>query len=195
MLNQPEILKIKERLDEYGTFPESVKNEWLDHICCLVEEFLSQGFEFEKASEFAFDRFCANDLSSIHEQFQQMVKPNINLMKKMIQAATSLCLMTLCAGILLNYLHMKWGRIMLDLGLLSCMFYAIPVHLSIGNITDLSLKIIRYRKSLLVSSFVIGVGTLLSVLHLKGATVLLILGVFVLMILIPGIALSKLQVE
>ena len=93
-LSDTQVAFIEARLAERGLRDGELRNELLDHLCCVVEEQLAVGYPFAQAVEIAFALFPPGTLKRIESETD-----SITLQKKTIMKATTLFVFSLLLSI------------------------------------------------------------------------------------------------
>jgi len=81
---------------------EPLKGELLDHICCMIEEKITNGENFQEASEAVFDQFRKDDLKKIKDQTIHSLNQKSLTMKKISFLVLGLMLTTVTIVLSIN---------------------------------------------------------------------------------------------
>ena len=65
VLNELQIKRIADTVNESNIASAEMKDDLIDHLCCIAEDEMSKGNDFETAYRVAFQRFCPNGLNEI----------------------------------------------------------------------------------------------------------------------------------
>lgn len=83
LLNFEQLQTIQEYVADSGLQILEVQEDVVDHLCCLVEEKMEKGFDFESALMDAQQYFSVNDLKAIQEDtiYYLTIKKRIIMIK------------------------------------------------------------------------------------------------------------------
>lgn len=178
-LSKEHIDIIRYRIDQSDITMHTLKDDVLDHVCCVVEQKIREGKPFEIAMQEAFHEIAPHGLDEIQRKtFYLLKSPKIIFMKKVMYLTGLLCATALSLGWLFVTLRWPGGRELFNIGFLAFLWVFVPM-----------LAVDRYRVSLrkakseklriiigTISGFIIGLSLVFKVLHLQGADVVLIVG-------------------
>ena len=82
MLNDTQIKYLETRLGEVRLRNRGLKEEFLDHLCCNVEEQMNSGLSFRQAMQTTFDTFQKDEMQDIQSQIF-----SIHLKKRMMKVS------------------------------------------------------------------------------------------------------------
>ena len=68
VLNELQIKRIADTVNESNIASAELKVDLIDHLCCIAEDEMSKGKDFETAYGVAFQRFCPNGLNEIQNE-------------------------------------------------------------------------------------------------------------------------------
>ena len=103
-LNEIQIIMIEQELNQSGAAQVPLYEEMLDHICCLVETNMSDGFSYEEAKKMAFERLGPEDVTKYQKETNFLLNRNQIIMKRITVAASIL------AGVCLMISTLVWAQ-------------------------------------------------------------------------------------
>ncbi len=170
---------VQAHIEQAGITMDSLKDDLLDHLCCTIEFELKQGQRFELALEKALNQLSPNGLNEIQREtlfllnFTKLIR-----MKKTMYTIGLLASISVSIGYLFSVLHWPGGLNMFNYGILAFVLIFLPL-LAIdryqANISQALSEKIRLVLGFL-SAFFTGLSVVFKLLHLQGATILLIMG-------------------
>lgn len=184
-LTEEQVNRIYQRVDESLIKIRTLKDDVIDHLCCLVEEGISQGEEFETALEQAMKEVAPYGLNEI--QFQTTILLNFNLiirMKKLTYAVGLVSSMMMCIGATMNILHLPGAGNLAVVGVGTIGFFAFALlYLPLLALTNFKGAMKRqpwFEKTKLIagclSGIMLGTAVAFKVLHLPGADQFMLTG-------------------
>lgn len=158
---------------------ETLRDNIVDHLCCVVESQLGKSKSFETLLDEAINDLAPNGLKQIENQTLFLLNSKrIIIMKKIMYTTGFTGALCISAGTLFKIMHWPLANILLAIGFTLLLFIFFPLlgidlyKVSIAKSVSQKLKII-----LGVSSAVlVGLSGVFKILHLQGASLLLILG-------------------
>ena len=181
-LTEEQIASIRAVLIEEGMQHESLTDDVLDHICCVVELLLKRGKNFDEALNEAIDDLAPNGLKDLEIQTRYLLNSKRTItMKKLMYLMGFLGAATLSSGMIFKLMHWPGANVMSVVGLVALIFIFVPL---------LAMDFYRYEVSKalsnrfrffsgVIATVLIGVSIVFKMLHLQGASVLLIVGGFI----------------
>ncbi|UTW63151.1 hypothetical protein KFE98_03060 [bacterium SCSIO 12741] len=168
---------INDILVENGVSYDELRNDLLDHVCCLVEEQMDDGRSFQQGLDTALDRFGLNQLKIIQETTLYLINSKLNTMKKTIGIIGLITSLLVILGVLFKILHFPGANIMLVLGITGSALVVFPLlgYLAIsstGSSSETWINLIGYAAGLVIS-----LGVLFKIMHWPFASILLWSGV------------------
>ena len=174
--------KIIELLDKDGLKMKSLRDDILDHLCCVVEIRIKKGEAFEMALQEALIELAPNGLSEIERKTIFLLNYRRILMMKILMYLIGFVgAFTLTAGITFKLLYFPYANMLFTGGFLLLLLVFLPLYtfdkfkLAIARSLSERLKIIMGC----VSGTVIGLSGVFKFLHWQGASVLLLAGAFI----------------
>ena len=181
-ISKEQVNFISATIDESGITIPTLKDDLIDHLCCVVESKMENGIPFESALQEALREVAPHGLEAIQNQtLYLMNSPNKIFMRKVIFTIGFMSAIAVSLGWLFVTLSWPGGRELFNSGFLGLLMLFIPM-MAIYRYKIRRPKIVLERLRIAlgtVSSFITGLSLVFKVLHLQGADVLLILGVLI----------------
>lgn len=170
---------IEELVDAQGLSIRTLRDDLVDHLCCVVESQLGKEQSFEQLLEQAVTDLAPNGLMDIqHTTIFLLNSQRIFLLKRLIYVIGFLGSVSLTAGLTLKLLRMSFGTELFTVGFLTLLLVFIPL-LAIDRYKVALSKSISVKVKLLsgvVAAGATGLSVLFKLMHLQGAEGLLMLG-------------------
>lgn len=178
-LSSEQIAIIRKYLDQSSISIDSLKDDILDHLCCVVEIKMERGGVFDTALREALDELAPDGLNEIQRETVFLLNSTkIILMKKIMYSIGLLSAMVFVLGWAFGMIHLP-GAIALSIyGFMSFVFIFLPM-----------LAIDRYKVNIrwalsdklkfglgFVSGLIVATSVFFKLMHLPGAEGLLIIG-------------------
>ena len=182
MLTDQQVQHIRQRIEEGGITIQTLKEDLLDHLCCVVEIEIGKGKSFELACEKAMNELAPKGFKEIEEETLFLLDPtNIIIMKKLMYVIGLLSSILIGLGWLFSILHWTGATEMFNYGFLGFLLLFIPMlafdqyKLNVRKALSEKLKIVLG----LISAFIVGIAVAFKVLHLSGADTMLAVGMLI----------------
>ncbi len=181
-LTEEQIIFIRKTLSDEGIHNESLTDDVLDHICCVVEVLLKRGKTFDESLNEAITDLAPNGLKDLEIQTRYLLNSKRTItMKKLMYLIGFLGAATLSSGMIFKLMHWPGANVMSVVGLVALVFVFVPL---------LALDFYRYEVSKalsnrfrffsgVIATVLIAVSIVFKMLHLQGAGVLLVVGGFI----------------
>lgn len=164
-----------------GVGLESLQNDIVDHLCCVIETQHGGGKSFDQLLNEAIKELAPNGLKQLENQTLFLLNSNrIIIMKKLMYSIGFIGALILTIGFTFKVMHFPLANILLTTGLALLILLFMPMlardryKVALKNMTE-KLKFITGFSSIAI----IGIAIFLKVFHLQGAGVLLVVGAFV----------------
>jgi len=127
VLNESQIEQIADMVNGSNITSAELKEDLIDHLCCVVEDEMSKGKSFETASREALQRVCPNGLNEIQtETVFLLTSKRRKKLNRMIFVSGFVSLSGLLITIVLKLLHLPFSSIFLVLSNLVLVFLFFP---------------------------------------------------------------------
>lgn len=173
---------IADFVDVQGVSLPALRDDLIDHLCCVIESNLNNGKPFDQVLQAAVFDLAPNGLKDIqHQTVFLLNSKRIIAMKKLMYLIGFLGAITLTAGVTLKLLNMPWAYELFSVGFLTLLLVFVPLlafdryKVAISKALSERLKIILGTTAAVTT----GLAGLFKLLHLQGAEVLLMLGAIV----------------
>jgi hypothetical protein len=154
-LSEEQIGYILNDIRARGVELEDLQSNLLDHICCIIEENLKEGEDFESFYQQTISRFYKKDLLEIEEEtITLIIFKNYYAMKKAMLISGLLSTFFLSTGIVLKFLQAPGGSVGLVLGMVTLSLVFLPLLFTLKA---------REKKSA-KEKLIIGLGTFAAIL-------------------------------
>jgi hypothetical protein len=170
---------IRVRVEEGDITTKTLKDDVIDHICCLVERKMAAGKVFEIALNESLFEVAPNGLDDLQRKtFILLRSPKIIFMKKVMYSIGLITAVLVSLGWLFTTLRWPGGRELFNYGFLGFLLIFIPM-VAIERYRTALRKTVAEKLRIVfgsVSGFIVGLSLVFKLLHLQGADVLLIGG-------------------
>lgn len=181
-LKQNQVDSIYDLLLTHGVNYESLQLDLLDHICCMVEQKMDNGLEFEESLSLSTQEFGLSNLSEIQEATFHLLTLKLNKMKKIVGIIAILTAACVMLGISLKMIGSLGAGVLLFLGFSSAALIVFPSMMFL----DLKNSIGHLQKTATASAYSAGillsVAILFKFMHWPGFYVLYYIGLALLVL-------------
>jgi hypothetical protein len=170
-----------------GVEMESLQQNLLDHICCIIEQELEENGDFELFYQQTILRFFKSDLWEIEEETLRLLTfENYYTMKKIMLLSGAISTAALSIGIIFKFMHWPGANALIVVGILLASFVFLPLTFTLRfkekqNLRDKGIIVIGSLSAILISLHV-----LFKIMHWPFANMLGTLSFFiVLLVFLP----------
>jgi hypothetical protein len=181
-LNPEQEKLIYDYVEGQGLEIQTLRDDLVDHLCCVVETKLGKGQSFEQLLNDAVNELSPNGLEEIQEQTIFLLNSKrIIIMKKVLFLTGFLGSVSLTVGATLKIMHLPMANILFMIGFLTILLIFIPLlaidryKVSLSKSVSVKTKIIMGA----TAGIITGLSGIFKIMHLQGANVLLVLGAFI----------------
>ncbi len=174
--------RIIDIVDSQGLKLESLRDDIVDHLCCVVESEMDQGKLFEASLNSAIIELAPNGLINIERKtFFLLNSKRIIIMKKFMYLIGFVGALTLTVGITFKILWYPGANKLFTVGFLLLLLVFVPMlafdkyKVAIAKALSERLKIVLGC----VSGIIVGLSGLFKFMHWPGAEILLLAGSFI----------------
>ena len=168
--------RIIEEIEGSSIKNQELKDDLIDHFCCLVEIEMDRGASFEKALEKAYQQTAPNGLGEIQNETIFLLNySKIMFMKRLMYVVGYLFTVTWIAGIAFKLLHLAGAGVLLGIGALGLAFIFIPMFL-INRYKNFAREVLSERLKWIfggISFLLLVTSITMKLLHLMGAGLML----------------------
>ena len=126
-LSDKDIDFITKEISKSAIVSSDLKEDLIDHFCCVTEDEMKKGKKFKEAYEKAFQNICPNGFEEIQkETIFLLTKKNILIMKKSIYLLGFLTSISFTTGLLLKLMHWPGANVILFLCSFILLFAFLP---------------------------------------------------------------------
>lgn len=179
-LSPEQIAIIRNLLEENEVSTDSLKDDLLDHICCVVERRLTDGATFPAALQDALTELAPHGLADIQQKtYITLQSPRLLLMKKVIYTIGLFSAAAISIGWMFSLLRWPGGYELFNYGSLIFLLVFVPL-LAVSRAGRKSHRAWWARLANvtgLASSVAVGMSVAFKFGHLQGADWLLFFGV------------------
>ena len=175
-LNEQQIDYILNDIRARGVKTESLQLNLLDHVCCIVEQNMQPGDDFEHFYLQTITRFYKRELQEIEEETHYLLTyKNYYAMKKVMLASGGASAIIMIAAIILKFEHLPGAAALLVSGIMlfSLLFLPLLFLLKLKEQQNARGKIITALGTL--SGVLFSLGILFKIMYWPGANMLGIL--------------------
>jgi hypothetical protein len=183
-LSEKQIEYIINDIRARGVEMESLRDDLVDHVCCIIENQLGATGDFEHFYQTVIKTFYKKDLSEIEAETHSLLQnKNYYAMKKVMITGGIISAFLLTAGIILKFLHMPGAAvgIVLGISLFSFLFLPLLFALRLKEKQQSKDKVLIALGSFVSIAFSLGI--MFKIMHWPGANMMGILSVGILFFL------------
>lgn len=178
-LSPDQITLIRRAIDQSAIKNDLLKDDVLDHICCVTEHKISRGKKFEVAVEEAFRELAPGGLDEIQREAVFLLNSEkIIIMKKAMYSVGLISSMALSLGWLFRFLRWPGGDELATYGFFGFAFIFVPM-LAINQFkVDVNKPFPQKMRIILgtLSGLVTGTAVFFKLMHYQGTDLLLLGG-------------------
>jgi len=160
-----------------------LKEDLVDHFCCVIEDYLRQGKSFEESYNTAYQIVCPNGFNEIYqESIFLLTSKRIKIMKKLLFITGFIAAFIVTTGILFKIQHWPQGGLLLLIAFTVLIFVLLPLVFLHYYKKEYS-KFISYKLKYILGYLGLALlltGGVLKLLHWPGSGIALLLSVVVL---------------
>lgn len=178
-LSSDEVAIVEKQVDRSSINIESLRDDVIDHLCCVVEIKMERGENFDHALSEALHELAPDGLDEIQNETVFLLNSTkIILMKKVMYIVGLLSTMTFLTGWFFGIMAFPGARDLSIYGFAAFAFIYVPM-MAIDHFKS-NIRIALTEKLKMISGFasalLIGVAGIFKSLHLPGATTLILVG-------------------
>jgi hypothetical protein len=157
-----------------------LQSELIDHCCCTVEELMNLGLPCEEAIDRAFLRLAPDGLHEIEDAFNHIqTRLILTIMKKTVYFSGFVAAFCILIGLMFKIMHWPGATAILITGNLSLSVCLLAILY--GLLTNkTTFPRMTYSRILfgVVGGMLLASGIFFKIMHWPGASILLVLGMF-----------------
>lgn len=178
-LSPDQIEVINNEISRSAITIQTLKDDVLDHLCCVVEWKIERGKNFETALSEAFHELAPDGLDEIQRETVFLLNSiKIIRMKRIMYLVGLLSSIAISLGWLFTLLHWPGGYELFNSGFLGFLMVFVPM-LAIDRYKVYFSQAMSEKLRIIlgsVSAFIVGLSLVFKLAHLQGADLLLIAG-------------------
>jgi len=177
ILNESQIGKIADTVNESAIASAEMKEDLIDHLCCIAEDEMSKGKDFEIALQAALQRFYPNGLDEIqNETLFLFTSKSRKRLDRTLYVSGFIAITGVLATVVMKTLHIPGGSIVLLTTFLVALFVFFPT-VFIRLFKNASGKKSMYSYFGFVGAMLLMISVFLYIMHWPGTALFLILAV------------------
>ncbi|HYC84889.1 MAG TPA: hypothetical protein VEB86_06690 [Chryseosolibacter sp.] len=172
---------IRAAIDDEKVTIQTLKDDLLDHLCCLTEEKMSHGVSFENAVKEGLRELAPQGMIEIEQETILLLNFNkIVIMKKITFVLGATCTVALTTGLILGLMKMPIGHMIFGLAVFAFLLLYLPVDaVRYFRLTKESvIEKIRYVMST-ACSILLATGVMAWIMKLPGSQEIIITGLVI----------------
>jgi len=173
---------ISDYVVEQGMRASALRDDVIDHLCCVLESEIKAGKTFNESLEDAILELAPNGLLDLeHKTFFLLNSKRIIIMKKLMYFIGFIGALILTTGMVFKLLWYPGANTLFITGFLLLLLIFVPM-LAIDKYKVVIAKTLSERLKIIlgcISGVIIGLSGLFKVMHWMGAEVLLLAGGFI----------------
>ncbi len=127
-LSDEQIEFIEQQVNNSQIESEELKEDLIDHFCCVIEEYMDKGKSFEDSYNKAYQIVCPNGFDEIYkETLLLLTSNNIIAMKKSMFILGFIATILWTTSILFKLLHWPGAGALIILGAFMLIFVLLPI--------------------------------------------------------------------
>lgn len=159
-----------------------LREDLVDHFCCVIEEYIKQGMNFEKSYNKAYQIVCPNGFDEIYQEtILLLTSKKIIIMKKLLYLIGFITTIFLTTSFLFKALHWPFAGLLLLISAFLLILVLLPLIFLYFYRKQFS-EYVSYKLKYLFGYLGVALfltASLLKVFHWPGSGVLLVLSVAV----------------
>ena len=178
MLAESEVHRIRYEREHSGVTISTLKDDLLDHLCCIIEEKMDEGESFDHCLHMDIGDLAPKGLAAIEKESIFLLNPKLILMEKMTFLSGSIFAIMASSGFFLKALHWSLGDPMLTIGITGLLLVFVPFVLfeyAKSNETMMASERMRFLFGV-GSATLTGIGFVLKLNHIVGANLAIVIG-------------------
>lgn len=168
--------RIIEEVNQSSLRNQALKDDLIDHFCCMVEIEMNKGSSFEESLNRAYAQTAPNGLDEIQKETIFLLNySKIIIMKKVTYLSGYLFSLTWASGALFKILHLPGAGVLLAAGGIGIAFIFLPLLL-VNRYRNFAREVMSEKMKLLfgIASIILLITSItMKMLHLMGAALML----------------------
>lgn len=181
-LTDEQIEFIEQQVNRSQIDSNDLKEDLIDHFCCVIEEYIDMGKTFEESYNTAYQIVCPNGFNEIYkETLLLLTSNNIFIMKKSMYILGFIATVLWTTSILFKLMHWPGAGAFIILGAFMLIFVLLPIIALYFYKKEFS-EYISYKLKYVFGFLGLGLfltGIVFKIMHLPGWGIILVLSVAV----------------
>jgi TolA-binding protein len=176
LLNKTQVELIEKDVEQASITLSHLADDLIDHICCEVEDLMSQHQTFEEAYEKVKQQSGISVLKKIQDDTQFLIDKNYRIMKSFMKVIGNISLALIMFGTVFKIMHWPGASIILTVGFASvcAIFFPLAVYVNYKKVSQSKNLVLHIV--LLISGITFMAGVIFKIMHWPFGTVLLFFG-------------------
>jgi len=181
-LNESQIERIADTVNKSNIASAEMKEDLIDHLCCIAEDEMSKGKDFETALQAALQRFCPNGLDEIqNETLFLFTSKSRKRLDRTLYVSGFIALTGVLATAVMKTLHLPGGGLVLFATFLVALFVFFPA-VFIRLFKNASGKKSMYSYFGFTGAMLLVTSSFLYIMHWPGTSLFLFLAIILIYI-------------
>jgi hypothetical protein len=181
-LTDEQIDFIIEQVNNSQIETKALREDLVDHFCCVIEDYMKRGISFEASYNKACEVICPNGLDEIHQEtIMLLTTKRITIMKKLMFVVGFIGTIFLTTSFMFKALYWPYGGYLLLSAIFILIFILLPLVFLYFYKNEFS-TYISYKLKYVFGYIGLALfltGVVLELLHWPGSEIILILSVFI----------------
>jgi len=162
-------------ISKKGIKTEDVRDNILDHVCCIIENEMKKGMNFNEFYRDTISQFYLNNLDEIEEETQLLLTfKYYHAMKRTVKTSGIISILLFVIGSILKSLHLPGAGVAIVLGLSFFSLVFIPLNIVLKYRDDKEDKNRLTMVLGLVLGSITSIGILFKLMHWPTANIIII---------------------
>jgi hypothetical protein len=177
-LTSEQISHIQAVINESNLRIQTLKDDLVDHLCCVVEYDLMQGKKFDEALHEAIHELAPEGFEKIEHQTLFLLNSKTIYMKKVMYSVGLASAISMSMGLVMKFLHWAGSQELTIFGFLAFMLIFVPLATIDRFKGQMQLKFTDRLRIIMgtISLAMISLGVLMKIFHMEGANLSVLAG-------------------
>ena len=175
-LSSEQVNFIAKKIESGEIQSKELHDDLLDHFCCVIEDRMNKGEQFDEAFEKACLQICPDGLGEIQNEL--LTSKSIRFMKKSTIVLGIIAISTSCAGAWFKMCHWPAANILIFIAILSIVFGFLPLYFMYMYKQDITRHSSPKAKNIFgyISISLIAIACTCKVFHIPGTMIVFLAG-------------------
>ena len=176
--------RIERDLVNRGLTYDRLMEDLLDHVCCLVEENMNDGDDFESSYDRVLDSIGDKQLPEIQHQTLLNLDNKFQSMKKFTYLSGLTSVLLIIAGAFFKWMHFPGAGVIFTVGIVLAVLAFLPLYFFTSYREQVEKKNPIYYLFGYITLSMMLTGVLFKIMHWPGAGILITLGIVLIVLVI-----------